>query len=340
MAEPVIGHGSRVVRVLSRGDVGQVLTSRGTDVNPGFDEATGGGSGITQLTGDVTAGPGSGSVAATIANDAVTTAKILNDAVTNPKLANDAVDTAEIVADAVTNAKLANMAESTVKGRAAGAGTGDPTDLTATQATAVLNTLVGDSGSGGTKGLAPAPAAGDAAASKFLKADATWAVPSVPASSLGDLLDFKFVSKTGDESVTNNTLQADDELTFPVAAGETWEFEFHVVLDGVTGADAKVGLKFPTSPTQISYAIFGPDLGVSGASGVGIWRGGFTADAVGGLGIGTNAASGTPSIAFLKGFVVNGSNAGSVTLWWAQQVTDATATKVKAGSYLTARRVA
>lgn len=38
-------------------------------------------------------------------------------------------------------------------------------------------TLVGDSGAGGTKGAAPAPSAGDAAAGKFLKADATWAVP-------------------------------------------------------------------------------------------------------------------------------------------------------------------
>jgi hypothetical protein len=35
--------------------------------------------------------------------------------------------------DAVTNAKAANMAQSTIKGRASGAGTGDPTDLSATQ---------------------------------------------------------------------------------------------------------------------------------------------------------------------------------------------------------------
>lgn len=80
-----------------------------------------------------------------------------------------------IDAGVVTNAKLANMAQSTIKGRAAGAGTGAPVDLTATQATAILDNLVGDSGAGGTKGLAPAPAAGDAAASKYLKADATWA---------------------------------------------------------------------------------------------------------------------------------------------------------------------
>ena len=40
--------------------------------------------------------------------------------------------------DAVTNAKLANMAAATFKGRAAGAGTGDPTDLTAAQAKTAL----------------------------------------------------------------------------------------------------------------------------------------------------------------------------------------------------------
>lgn len=81
-----------------------------------------------------------------------------------------------IANDAVTNAKLNNMATQTIKGRTT-AGTGDPEDLTATQATAILNNMVGDSGAGGTKGLAPAPAAGDAAAGKYLKADGTWTVP-------------------------------------------------------------------------------------------------------------------------------------------------------------------
>ncbi len=83
-----------------------------------------------------------------------------------------------IVPDAtITNAKLADMVQSTIKGRAVSAGTGVPTDLTATQATAILNAVVGDSGSGGTKGLVPAPSAGDTAAGKFLKADGTFAVP-------------------------------------------------------------------------------------------------------------------------------------------------------------------
>lgn len=52
------------------------------------------------------------------------------------------------------------------------------TNSTATQVTADLSAMIGDSGAGGTKGLVPAPAAGDAAASKFLKADGTWATVS------------------------------------------------------------------------------------------------------------------------------------------------------------------
>lgn len=79
-----------------------------------------------------------------------------------------------IANDQITNAMLANMATATFKGRTT-AGTGDPEDLTQAQATALINAMVGDSGAGGTKGLAPAPGAGDAAALKYLKADGTWA---------------------------------------------------------------------------------------------------------------------------------------------------------------------
>ena len=48
-----------------------------------------------------------------------------------------------------------------------------------------LPAMVGDSGAGGTKGAVPAPASGDAAAGKFLKADGTWGVPS---GSTGDVM--------------------------------------------------------------------------------------------------------------------------------------------------------
>jgi hypothetical protein len=93
-------------------------------------------------TGDVTS---AGDGATTIANDAVTYTKIQNVVANNVFLGND------------------NGAGSAVQ------------ELTGTEATALLSDFVGDSGAGGTKGLVPAPASGDAAANRFLKADGTWA---------------------------------------------------------------------------------------------------------------------------------------------------------------------
>lgn len=76
----------------------------------------------------------------------------------------------------VSNSKLATMPQHTIKGNNTSS-TGAPLDLTDTQATAELNAFVGDSGSGGTKGLVPAPSAGDAAAGKFLSAAGGFVVP-------------------------------------------------------------------------------------------------------------------------------------------------------------------
>jgi hypothetical protein len=72
----------------------------------------------------------------------------------------EAVAAGTLADDSVTNAKLAEMADATVKGRASGAGTGNPTDLSAAQVTAIVA-----SGSGG-------------GTSNFLRADGTWAAPS------------------------------------------------------------------------------------------------------------------------------------------------------------------
>lgn len=92
------------------------------------------------LTGDVT-GSGTGSFAATIG------------------------------ANVVTNAKLAAMATASFKGRTT-AGTGNVEDLTAAQATALLNTYTTT-----LKGLAPASGGGTV---NFLRADGTWVPPPDP----------------------------------------------------------------------------------------------------------------------------------------------------------------
>jgi hypothetical protein len=66
-----------------------------------------------------------------------------------------------IQAGAVSNTKMAAMADQSFKGNVSGVSAA-PSDLTAAQVAAALPVIVGDSGSGGTKGLAPAPSAGDA----------------------------------------------------------------------------------------------------------------------------------------------------------------------------------
>lgn len=73
-----------------------------------------------------------------------------------------------IDADVVSNAKLANVSTATLKGRVS-AGSGDPEDLTGTQATTLLDVFTS-----ALKGLAPASGGGT---SNFLRADGTWAAP-------------------------------------------------------------------------------------------------------------------------------------------------------------------
>lgn len=67
------------------------------------------------------------------------------------------------------------------------------TDITSgTVPVARLPVVVGDSGSGGTAGIVPAPGTGDAAALKFLKADGTWATTppgfANPLTTRGDII--------------------------------------------------------------------------------------------------------------------------------------------------------
>lgn len=68
---------------------------------------------------------------------------------TGPTLDTDALTfsvfgDSTVAADSVDNTKLANQAQATVKGRAAGTGTGDPVDLSADQVVGVINTASTD----------------------------------------------------------------------------------------------------------------------------------------------------------------------------------------------------
>ncbi len=149
--------------------------------------ASGAAPGLNQLIGDATAGPGTGSQALTLAtvNGSVGTfaAVTINAkglATAGAALNGDITTSgalATIATNAVTNAKAAEMPAFTIKGNNSGS-PANAADLTPAQTTTMLSSMVGDFGSGGVKGLVPAPGAGDAAAGRFLKADGTFAVPA------------------------------------------------------------------------------------------------------------------------------------------------------------------
>ena len=146
---------------VTTGDADRTLTLSGNATLSG----TNTGDQTVTLTGDVT-GSGTGSFAATIAGDAV------------------------------TNAKMANVATATLKGRST-AGTGDPEDLTATQATALLDLFTSSA-----KGLVPASGGGT---TNYLRADGTWAAPPGGGGGSGDVV--------GPASATDNALARFDSTT-------------------------------------------------------------------------------------------------------------------------------
>jgi microcystin-dependent protein len=131
--------------------------------------------------------------------------------------------TADIIADSVDNSLLAPMATLTIKGNNTG-GSSNPLDLNVTQVTAMLNPMVGDSGSGGTKGLVPAPATGDFF--KFLKGDGTWASVSgsgdvVGPASATDNAVVRF-NLTSGKLIQNSLATLDDFGTFYTPASGTF----------------------------------------------------------------------------------------------------------------------
>ncbi len=100
---------------------------------------------------------------------------------------------------------------------------------TPTQATATLINFVGDSGAGGTKGLVPAPAAGDALAGKYLDADGTWTVP--PSGGGGDVFLANNQTFTGTNTFSKNgaTSTSALEATGTVFAGGSAATTFPLV---------------------------------------------------------------------------------------------------------------
>lgn len=93
---------------------------------------------------------------------------------------------------------------------------------TPTQVTADLIAVVADSGSGGTKGLVPAPSAGDTAARKFLMASAAFDYPFSPGHLYGCIISNNGSDATNDIDIaTGSALSADLTTSMVLASALT-----------------------------------------------------------------------------------------------------------------------
>jgi hypothetical protein len=141
------------------------------------------------------------------------------------------------------------------------ASTGAIEELTATAATAFLNAMVGDSGSGGTKGLVPAPAAGDAAGGKYLKADGSWATVSAGSTAWSSVTG-KPTTKCLTSDVTSNSTSLADVTGLPVTISATGTYKFEWV-GAFTSNTTTEGLTIAMNGPSSSFIYFSVAVALS-----------------------------------------------------------------------------
>lgn len=159
--------------------------------------------------------------------------------------------------------------------------------------------------------------------------------------SVGDLLSEKFYRKTSDQSVTSSTTLVDvTTLGHAVAANEVWVVDAFVRIVGNGTGDIKFAFTVPAAATIMGAALNG--VGDAGAPADNVADDpamryvAFTSS-----GASQSFANGTLELMYhLHVVVVNGANAGSVQLQFAQATSNGTATSVLTNSHMIARRYA
>ena len=133
--------------------------------------------------------------------------------------------------------------------------------------------------------------------------------------------------KTSDESLPSSTvLQDDDTLQLTVAANEIWAVRYVLKMTIPLTPQAKMAFTFPAAG---DISVCGTEFAASGTLGKTSFQGTTTPTA-------TQDFLGSTAIRLivLEGVFVNAGTAGTLILQWAQNVSNATATVMKAQSTL------
>lgn len=142
------------------------------------------------------------------------------------------------------------------------------------------------------------------------------------------------VVKAADESVVSSTtLQDDNHLFLPLEANASYTVEGGLYYDGVFNAgNLKLTWALPAGAT-IYWSPNAPATGGTAA---------FASQATtsGNLTVGTYGTGGTKTTASISATVMTAGTAGNMTLRWAQDASNATATTIYAKSWLRAIRIA
>lgn len=129
--------------------------------------------------------------------------------------------------------------------------------------------------------------------------------------------------KSSDETINNSTtFQNDDAVLFAIGSNEVWRFYTEIYWNSGATPDLKFQWSLPSGATMYWTDFFNGNTVNTEAS--------------------TEVMTGAGAIRviYYTGVVFNSTNAGNVNLQWAQNTQDPTDSKVLAGSYIIATRLA
>lgn len=147
----------------------------------------------------------------------------------------------------------------------------------------------------------------------------------------GVLMHYEVIKAAAETVTSSTTLQADDDLSYPIAANSFTTFDMTIYYDTTAAADFKFDIDSSAATDPTSVGIFYRFLDPGGTTGQGSHNAVNTSVSI-------TAGAGEGFIQ-VWGRVANGADAGNLRLRWSQATSDASNTRVLRGSSLRWRTV-